>query len=231
MKIVLFGATGMVGQGVLREALVDPDVERIVLVTRTTTGQTHPKIEEILHRDFTNFAELEGKFREVDACLFCLGVSSAGMDEADYRRITYDFTLAAAKTLLAANARMKFLYVSGAGTEAKAKTMWARVKGETENALLAMGFGGAYMLRPGYIQPMHGIQSKTRVYRVSYAIMGPLFPILNALIPRFVTTTERVGRAMLAIAKHGAPKTILENSDLNALADPVVVALEQPAGE
>jgi len=220
VKLILFGATGMVGQGALRECLLDPDVTQVLSVARGSTGQKHDKLHELLHKDFTDFSALERQLTGYDACFFCLGVSSAGMSEADYARVTYDFTLAAAKVLAKANPQMTFIYVSGTGTDSseKGRSMWARVKGRTENALLALPFKAAFMFRPGFIQPMHGIVSKTKLYRVVYAISAPVFPVLNAAFPKVVTTTERVGRAMLAVAKRGFGKTVLENADINALA-------------
>jgi uncharacterized protein YbjT (DUF2867 family) len=220
MKVILFGATGMVGQGVLRECLLDPGVESVLAVVRSASGETNPKLRELLHEDFQDFSSVAEELAGYDACFFCLGVSSAGMKEADYRRVTYDLTLAAARVLLAKNPGMTFIYVSGAGTDssAKGRSMWARVKGETENALLALGFKAAYMFRPGYIQPMHGIKSKTRLYRAVYAVATPLYPVVKALAGGVVTTTEQVGRAMLAVARKGSEKVLLENRDINAIA-------------
>lgn len=218
MKVVLFGASGMVGQGVLRECLLDPRVERVLSIGRAATGQQHPKLRELVHSDFLDFSAVESELAGYDACFFCLGVSSAGMSEADYHRVTYDFTLAAANALAKRNPNMTFIYVSGAGTDSteRGRTMWARVKGATENALLRLPFKGAYMFRPALIQPLHGIQSKTKSYRVFYAITAPLLPLLKRL-PRYVTTTEQIGRAMIAAAEHGAPSPILESADINAL--------------
>ncbi|HEY6066144.1 MAG TPA: NAD(P)H-binding protein, partial [Thermoanaerobaculia bacterium] len=206
MKVILFGATGMVGQGVLRECLLDDEVERVLAIVRSPTGQRHGKLEERVHADFFDFSAIAPTLSGYDACFFCLGVSSAGMKEADYRRVTYDITLAAANTLVGRNPAMTFIYVSGAGTDStgRSRTMWARVKGRTENALLELPFRRAYMFRPAFIEPGPGITSKTRSYRVLYAVLAPLFPVLRALFPRFVTTTEEVGRAMLEAAKHGA---------------------------
>jgi len=220
MKIILFGSTGMVGQGVLRECLLDPEIERVVAVVRAGTGQQHEKLREIVRPDPADLAELEGELRGCDACFFCLGVSSAGMTEAAYRAVTHDLTLAVARTLVALNPALRFVYVSGAGTDAteRGRTMWARVKGQTENDLLRLPFAAAVMFRPGFIQPLHGIRSRTRIYRAAYAVFSPLFPILNAAFPDQVTTTERLGRAMLAVARHGAPKSVLETRDINALA-------------
>jgi uncharacterized protein YbjT (DUF2867 family) len=215
VKVVLFGATGMVGQGVLRECLLDPGVESVLAVGRAATGQHHEKLREVVHRDFGDFSALEHDLTGLDACFFCLGVSSAGMSETDYRRVTYDYTLAAARVLAEHNPDLVFVYVSGQGT-GQGRAMWARLKGATEDALLALPFR-AYMFRPGYIQPMHGIRSRTRLYRVLYRVVGaPLYPLLKRLAS--VTTTERVGRAMLAVARQGAPKRVLETRDINALA-------------
>ena len=217
MKVVLFGATGMVGQGVLRECLLDPDVEVVLTVGRSATGKHHEKLRELVHTDLFDLSPVEDQLAGYDACFFCLGVSSAGMSEADYRHLTYDLTLAAARTLAAKNPAMTFVYVSGAGTDATGRSMWARVKGETENALLALPFKAAFMFRPGGILPVHGERSRTRLYRIVYAIMGPLHPLWKALIPNAITTSERLGKAMLAVAKHGAPKPILETRDINAI--------------
>jgi len=220
MKVILFGASGMVGQGVLRECLLDPDVQAVLSVGRSPTGQTHAKLRELTHADFTNFAPIAAELSGYDACFFCLGVSSAGMKEADYRHVTYDFTLAAAGALAKQNPGMTFVYVSGTGTDSteKGRSMWARVKGETENALLRLPFKAAYMFRPGANQPLHGIKSKTRLYRAAYVVMAPMWPVLRTLFPRSVITTEQIGRAMLAVAKRGADKKPIENVDIAQLA-------------
>jgi len=218
MKVIIFGATGMVGQGVLRECLLDRDVEAVLTVGRSATGQVHDKLREVVQRDLGDLGPIADALAGYDACFFCLGVSSLGMKEADYRRVTYDLTLAAAEILARLNPGMTFVYVSGASTDSteKGRAMWARVKGATENALLRLPFRGAYMFRPGYIQPMHGIVSRTRFLRVLYALVAPLYPLWRRLFPRYVTTTERLGRAMLAVARRGAPKPVLENDEINA---------------
>jgi uncharacterized protein YbjT (DUF2867 family) len=220
MKVILFGATGMVGQGVLRECLLDPQIEAVLTVGRKATGQSHAKLRELVHGDFTNFSAVEGELTGYDACFFCLGVSSAGMKEDAYRHITYDFALAAATLLVKQNPGMTFIYVSGTSTDSseKGRSMWARVKGATENALLRLPFKAAYMFRPGIIQPLHGIKSKTPLYRAAYLVMAPLFPLVRAVMPRYLITTEQVGRAMLVVAKRGAEKKVLENPDIAALA-------------
>jgi uncharacterized protein YbjT (DUF2867 family) len=209
----------MVGQGVLRECLLDPDVESILVIGRSATGRRHAKLREIVHEDFFDFTAIEPELSGLDACFFCLGVSSAGMTEERYRRVTYDITLAAAETLVRLNPGMTFIFVSGAGTDSteRGRTMWARVKGATENALLRMPFKAAYMFRPGFIQPLHGITSKTKFYRAFYAVAKPLFPVVKALAPKYVTTTEQLGRAMIEVARRGFPKPVLESPDINSL--------------
>ncbi|MFO0755726.1 MAG: NAD-dependent epimerase/dehydratase family protein [Byssovorax sp.] len=219
MKVILFGATGMIGQGVLRECLLDGDVTEVLSIGRSATGEKHDKLREIVHADLFDLSAIEGDLAGYDACLFCLGVSSAGMSEADYRRVTFDLTLSVARTLLKTSPGMTFLYISGAGTDSteKGSSMWARVKGETENALLALPFKSSYMLRPGLIQPLHGVTSRTKLYRAVYAVLSPLSPLFRAL-PGLATTTERLGKAMLIVARQGAPKRVLETRDINALA-------------
>ena len=219
MKVVVFGATGMVGQGALRECLLDPGVEAVLAVGRRGTGQSHPKLREIVHRDFLDFSAIERDLAGYDACLYALGVSSAGMSEPDYVRVTYDFALAAAQAVLRNNPAATFVFVSGASTDGteQGRIMWARVKGRTENAILRLPFKASYMFRPGYIQPLHGIVSSTRMLRVLYAVVGPLYPLWKALFPDHVTTTEVLGRAMIRAAREGAPKRVLENRDINAL--------------
>ena len=220
MNIVLFGGTGMVGQGVLRECLLDPDVQTVLAVGRSAIGQSHPKLRELMHRDFLDFSPVEREFAGFDACFFCLGVSSVGMAEDDYRRVTYDFALAAARTLVRLSPGMTFVYVSGAGTDSseRGRVMWARVKGRTENALLALPFKGAYMFRPGVIVPLYGIQSSTKAYRIAYTVLGPLLPLVKRIFPNRITTTRQVGRAMLSAARHGAAKRVLDPADINELA-------------
>jgi len=220
MNVLIFGATGMVGQGVLRECLRDPGVERVLTVGRTATGVRDPKLREIVHADLTSYASIEAQLAGFHACFFCLGVSSVGMREADYERVTYDITLAAAQTLVRLNQGMTFVYVSGAGTDSSegGRMMWARVKGKTENALLCLPFKAAYMFRPGAIQPRHGVRSKTAAYRVLYSLTAPLLPLLRRLSPGLILTTDQIGRAVLVVARKGAPKKVLESRDISALA-------------
>jgi uncharacterized protein YbjT (DUF2867 family) len=216
MNVILFGATGMVGQGVLRECLLDTRVQQVLSIVRTPSNQQHPKLRELIHTDFLNYSAIESQLTGFSACFFCLGVSSAGMDEAKYTRLTHDLTLAAASTLTRLNPQMTFVYVSGAGTDSteRGRIMWARVKGRTENDLLKLPFRTAYMFRPGFIQPLHGIRSKTKLYQFFYDVLNPIFLLVKAAFPRHITTTEQVGHAMLNVAQNGFPKPVLEVTDI-----------------
>jgi uncharacterized protein YbjT (DUF2867 family) len=209
MKVIIFGASGMVGQGTLRECLLDPDVDGVLLVGRRIQEVDDPRVRSVVIGDFTSYDSVS--FEGYDACFFCLGVSAVGMKEEDYRHITYDFTLAAARAVQAQSPKAVFVYVSGSGTSESSRLMWARVKGRTEQDLLALPLT-TYLFRPGFIQPMHGTTSATRLYRVGYRITRPLFPLMR----RFATTTEIVGRAMLKVARDGWPEPVLENKDLRA---------------
>lgn len=219
MNVLLFGATGMVGQGVLRECLLDPQVQRVQTIGRTTTRARHSKLREITHSNLWHYATIEPDLSGFKACFFCLGVSSSGMKEEEYERLTYGITLAAAEVLCRLNPRMTFIYVSGAGTDSSenGRTMWARVKGRTENALSRLPFAAAYMFRPGIIEPLDGIKSKTASYRVLYTLTKPLLPWLLAAFPDYVLTTEQIGRAMLTVARQGYPKRVLESKDIHAV--------------
>jgi uncharacterized protein YbjT (DUF2867 family) len=217
MNVILFGSSGMVGQGVLRECLIDPDVANVLSIGRTVSGQQHAKLREIVHKDLADLSPVEDELRGFDACLWSLGVSSVGMKEEDYRRVTYDLTLGAARTLARLNPGMTFIYVSGAGTDSDGRSIWARVKGGTENALLGLPFKAAYMFRPAFIQPMHGFKSKTAVYRAFYAVLEPFSSLFLKYLPKYATTTEQLGRAMIKAARQGAPKKLLESQDINAL--------------
>ena len=214
MNVILFGATGMAGQGVLRECLRDEGVEAVLVVGRSATGRTHPKLRELLHKDLFDFDTAGADMKGYDACFFCLGVSSAGMSEAEYTRLTFDLTIGWARALARINPSMAFIYISGAGTGGKA--MWALVKGRTEEALLAL-FPSAYMFRLSALRAMHDEVSKTRWTRIGYAVLGPLLPLVRAIAPGAVITTEELGRAMIRAARQGAPKRILEARDLRAL--------------
>lgn len=219
MKVVLFGASGMVGQGLLRECLLDPGIESVLSVGRTATGARHDRLRELVHGDFLDFTPIEGELGGLDACFFCLGVSAAGLTEAEYRRVTHGFTLSAASALVRLNPAMTFIYVSGAGTDSseRGRVMWARVKGKTENDLLALPFKGAYMFRPGVIQPLHGITSRTRAYRVLYTLLGPALPALRRAFPKHITTTGQLAKAMIRVAREGFHKPVLESGEINGL--------------
>ncbi|HWY02280.1 MAG TPA: NAD(P)H-binding protein [Candidatus Acidoferrum sp.] len=221
MKVVIFGATGMVGQGVLRECLLDPDVESVLAVVRNASLPHHDKLREIVHQDVSDLAAIEDSLSGYDACFFCLGVSSVGMKEETHRRVTYDLTVSVAKTLAKLNPTMTFIYVSGAGTDSteRGRLMWARVKGRTENALLQIRFKAVFLFRPGYVQLLHGIRTKKAWYGAVYALVKPLYPLLKMLFPNYVTTTECVGRAMLGVTKRGFPKPVVENRDINGMCE------------
>jgi uncharacterized protein YbjT (DUF2867 family) len=218
MNVLIFGATGMVGQGVLRECLLDAGVERVTAIGRSDSGVSHAKLRNLVHRDLWNYTAIEKDLTGMDACFFCLGVTSAGMKEADYERITYGITAAAAETLARLNPQMTFVFVSGMGADSseKGRVMWARIKGKAENAILRLPFQG-YAFRPGIIEPLHGIRSRTRAYRVGYNFIRPLMPILRWVLRDRILTTEQLGRAMLTVARNGAPKRILESRDIGAL--------------
>ncbi|TDC02322.1 epimerase [Micromonospora fluostatini] len=220
MRIIVFGATGMVGQGVLEACLRDAAVAEVLVIGRSPTGRTHPKLREVLHDDFTDFSPIQDQLAGYDACFFCLGVSALGMSEQAYRAITVDFTMAAARAVLAANPDLAFCYVSGAGTDGTGKTrmMWARVKGEVENALLALS-PRAFMFRPAFILPLPGGKAKTTSYVLLYRVVTPLYPALRRLAPRYVTTSLLLGQAMIQSARGGGPRRVLETADINDLAE------------
>jgi uncharacterized protein YbjT (DUF2867 family) len=219
MKVILFGATGMIGQGVLRECLLDPGVEGVLSVGRTPLSEKNPKLHELVTSDLMNLSSYEADLTGYEACFFCLGTSSAGKSEENYKLVTYNLTVSAAQTLLRFNRTLVFIYVSGAGTDSteRGRIMWARVKGQTENALLRMPFKAAYMFRIGIVQPLHGIKSKTKLYNFFYIALSPVLSVLQKLFPRQIVTTEQVGRAMLTLVREGNPKSILENSDISGL--------------
>ncbi|WP_405491809.1 epimerase [Nocardia sp. NBC_00511] len=210
MKVILFGATGMVGQGVLNECLQDDRVEQVLAIGRSPLGIENPKLRELVQPDPTDLAAIADELPQFDACFFCLGVSSVGMKEDEYRRITYDLALKVGRTLAAANPKLTFIYVSGQGTDSteQGRSMWARVKGKTENDLLALPFQ-AYMFRPGFIQPMDGVKSKTPLYRAAYAVTGPLIPVFRRLAPNIVNDNREIGRAMINVAAGGAGERVL----------------------
>jgi uncharacterized protein YbjT (DUF2867 family) len=219
MKVILFGATGLVGQGVLRECLVDAGVERVLVVGRSPTGVQHTKLHEVLHDNFTDFSKIESQLGGYDACFFCLGVSSVGMEAERYRHLTYDVTMAAANTLVRLNPGMVFTYVTGRSTDSteQGPVRWARVKGKTENDLLKLPFKAAYMFRPAGIQPLHGVRSKTAWVQAIYVVAAPLLSYLARTAPKYMTTSEQLGRAMIKVARDGYPKPVLESEDINAI--------------
>lgn len=210
----------MVGAGVLTECVEDSSVRSILVVGRTPCGVVHPKVREVLRSDFFNYGDAAADLKGRDACFFCLGVSAAGMTEAAYHRVTYELTVSAATALAGLNPGLTFCYVSGEGTDSteRGRAMWARVKGKTENHLLRMPFQ-AYMFRPGFIRPLKGVRSKTKLYQAFYTVLGPFYPLLRRLAPRHVTTTENVGRAMIQVAANGYSKRVLDNADINLLAE------------
>jgi uncharacterized protein YbjT (DUF2867 family) len=218
VNVLIFGATGMVGQGVLRECLAAPDVAQVLTVGRTPTGQQHPKLRELVHAEMWDYANVEVELSNFDACFFCIGVTSSGIPEQRYTHMTYDLTLALANTLVKLNPQMVFVYVSGAGADSSetSSVMWQRVRGKTENALLKLPFRGTYIFRPGMIQPV-GVKSKTTAYRWFYTLTKPLLPVLRAMLPDQILSTPQMGQAMLAVVRNGAPKRVLESADINAL--------------
>jgi uncharacterized protein YbjT (DUF2867 family) len=223
MKVIILGTSGMVGQGALRECLRDPQVTEVLSIGRSALVQSHAKLRQLTLPDLSDLSAVEAQLAGYDACFFCLGVSSAGMNEARYRTLTYDLTLAVARPLAQLNPAMTFIYVSGVGTDSseQGRSMWARVKGATENALLALPFH-AVMFRPGAIVPLHGIRSRTRLYDLLYRFFKPLWFGALRLFPEQVTTTERVGLAMLAVARHQTTLRVIEPGEINRLALPSV---------
>jgi len=216
MKVILFGASGMIGQGALLETLKRADVTKVISVGRTALEQKDPKLEEVLLKDLTEYSSVGAAFENVDAVLFCLGVSSGGMKEADYRRITFEIPLAAAKAIHAKSPQATFCFISGASTDAteKGSLMWARVKGEAENALQKVGFKAVYCFRPGAMEPLDGIKSKAPSYKWMDVVMTPFWPLLRGM-KKYVTSTRQLGFALVEVAKKGFPKTILESVDIN----------------
>ncbi len=220
MKVIVTGATGMVGKGVLLECLDHTDVTEVLSITRRSTGIDHPKLEELIHSDFSEFTSVAGQLKGYDACYSCMGVSSAGMKEEQYTRLTYDFTLSLARELLGANSKMTFTYVSGMGTDSseKGRTMWARVKGKTENDLLNLGFMQAFMFRPGAIVPLRGIEPSSKMYRVMINNLKWLLKLSKKLAPDSVVDTTQIGLAMINVTKEGCETKVLKPKDIRNLA-------------
>src|SRR5688572_28694726 len=208
MKVLLFGATGMVGQGVLRECLLDPEVTLVQTIGRRATGQRHEKLKELVHSNLFDYSSIKSELTGFDACFFCLGTPSFGKSETEYKKITHDLTLEAARTLVKLNPRMTFVYVSGDGADSSeiGNVMWARGRGRSENALQALPFHAVYIFRPGVIVPLHGIQSKTLLYRWFYHVARPVLPWLRRKFPERISTTEQIGRAMIRVARRGTDR-------------------------
>lgn len=220
IKVIITGSTGMIGKGILYECLENPSISSILLINRTSIEMEHEKIKEILIEDFHNLSPFRDVLSGYDACYYCLGVSSYRMKEKEYNEITYKMTLHLAKLLSDINPDLSLCYVSAVGSDSseQGRSMWARVRGKTENAILKLPLKSAYLFRPGYVQPMKGIKSKTSMYTTMYTIVKPFYPIFKYLIPNKVTTTSAIGKAMIYTSLHGSDKTILYNKDINELA-------------
>ena len=216
MRAILLGSTGMVGEGVLLESLKHPDVESVLVIGRRSCNRRHPKLSEILHHDFFDYSAIENRLQGYNACFFCLGVSSVGMKEAEYTRITYDLTMQAATTLSRLNPAMTFCYVSGTGTDSteQGRLMWARVKGKTENHLAQLPFKSVYSFRPGLMKPTKGQKNVSLLMKA----LGSTYPIWKTLSPKNVCKLEELGLAMIQAARVGYPKRIMENLDIAQLA-------------
>ena len=220
-KVLITGASGMVGKGVLLECLDHPSINEVLVIGRNPIGIEHPKLKELIHKDFTDYSNIKDQLSGVDACFFCLGISSVGIKEPDYKRITYDFTLALAKTLFDINPQLTFNYVSGAGTGSseKGRVMWVRVKGKTENDLLSFGFKQAFMFRPGIIIPLKGIKSRTKSYQFMYDYFMWLVKCIKAIAPNSVVNTTQIGLAMINSMTSDYPQKILDPKDIIALSE------------
>jgi len=218
LKTIIFGSTGMIGQGVLAECIVNNEVESILVINRQSCNITHPKLKEIIHKNIFDLSEIESEMCGYNTCFFCLGATATTLSEKQYHKITFDLTIYVAQILLKINNDFSFCYISGAGTDRseKGRIMWTRVKGKTENALLAMPFKNAYMFRPGYIQPMNGIKSKTKLYNALYFIFKPFYFILKHF-DSFVTSSETLAKAMIFAVANNYNKNILESKDINKL--------------
>jgi hypothetical protein len=216
IRVIVFGATGMVGEGVLYECLHHPDVESVLVIGRRSCRVQHAKLQELLLIDFFDYTPIENRLKGYNACFFCLGVSSVGMKEKDYTRITYDLTMQAANTLAKLNPDLTFCYVSGAGTDSteRGRLMWARVKGKTENDLSNLPFKAAYMFRPGFIKPNKGLKNAY----TSSRILGKFYPVWKILFPKYVCTMTDLGLAMIQAAVSGYNKKVIENPDISQLA-------------
>ena len=214
IKAIVFGATGMVGEGVLHEALKSPDVVSVLVIGRKSCGVTHSKLKELVLQDFFDYSSIENRLEGYNACFFCLGVSSIGMNEEDYARVTYDLTMAAATTLSRLNPDMTFCYVSGAGTNANGRILWQRVKGKTENDLTKLPFKAVYNFRPAFIRPTKGLKNAFKVA----IVIGWFYPVLRRITGRYVCTLEDVGLAMIQVALKGYESGIVNSQDIGKLA-------------
>jgi hypothetical protein len=220
-KVIITGATGMVGKGILLECLDHQEIDEVLVIGRSTIGMIHPKLKEMIKKDFSDFADVADKLTGYDACFYALGISAAGLNEEQYRKITYDFTIALAKILLENNPEMTFNYVSGEGTDSseKGKMMWARVKGKTENDLINYGFRQAYMFRPGVILPLRGIKSKTKSYQFMYDYFMWLVKLIKVIAPNSVVSTTQIGLAMINSMSNGYDKKVLRPKDIIKLSE------------
>jgi uncharacterized protein YbjT (DUF2867 family) len=212
IRIILTGATGMVGEGVLHECLQRDEIEEVLIINRRASGITHPKLKEIIHADFYDLSAIESQLINYDGCLFCLGVSSVGMKEPEFYRLTYTLTMHAAQTLSKDNSGMRFCYISGAGTDSteKGRTMWARVKGKTENDLAKLPFKQVYNFRPGVLEPTKGLKNTLSLYKY----LGWLLPIIKAIAPKSICSLKELGIAMINAVTKGYEKQILEVRDI-----------------
>ncbi|EML2245814.1 TPA: epimerase [Klebsiella aerogenes] len=218
MKVIITGATGMVGAGVLQTALNAADVERVLVVGRQPTGVTHEKLQELILPDLFEVSGIENMLHGYDACIWAIGISSSGMDEAAYAHITETLTLKWAKMLLRINPGISFCYCSAAG--AGGKSMWARVRQRVESELLRLPFRHAGAVRPGIIRPAPGARSRTPRYRIVLRLLTPLFllsPVWLVVVPSLFTTSDILGRAMLSVVRGKATSFILETADINRL--------------
>lgn len=221
MKVIVTGATGMVGKGVLLEALDHPQITEVLSIGRRSLEMNHPKLKELIHKDFSEFESVAEQLKGYDACYHCMGVSAAGMKEDQYTKMTYNFTMALADVLHHQNAKMTFTYVSGQGTDSteKGRSMWARVKGKTENDLMKMGFAQVFAFRPGGIIPLRGIQPSSKLYRILINNLTWLIKLVKKLAPNSIVNTTQIGLAMINATLYGYPKRIINPKDILALAD------------
>ena len=220
-KVIITGATGMVGKGILLECLDHKEIEEVLVIGRSSIGMTNPKLKELIHKDFSDFTNVADQLTGYDACFYSLGISAAGLNEEQYTKITYEYTIALAKVLLDINPAMTFNYVSGEGTDSteKGRMMWARVKGKTENDLINFGFRQAYMFRPGAILPLRGIKSRTKSYQFMYDYFTWLLKIFKKITPNSIVNTTQIGLAMINSMTKGFDKNVLRPKDILVLSE------------